>query len=187
MTLPPRPLGDAGGAPDAPEDSAWVFGYGSLIWRADFPVIERIPARLHGWSRRFWQGSHDHRGTPEAPGRVLTLVRTSGATCAGVAYRVRAKVLGHLDVREQNGYQRSPVRLRRGDGTAIDAWIYIAEPGNLAWLGDAPAAAIADQIRRASGPSGRNAEYLLRLAAALRELGEDDPHVFELERLLLGR
>jgi hypothetical protein len=29
-----------------------------------------------------------------------------------------------------------------------------------------------------------NKSYVLRLAQALREIGEDDPHVFEIERLL---
>ncbi len=52
MTVPPRPVGEAGSQPRTLEDPAWVFGYGSLIWRTDFPVIERIPARLSGWSRR---------------------------------------------------------------------------------------------------------------------------------------
>ncbi|WP_228706053.1 MULTISPECIES: gamma-glutamylcyclotransferase [unclassified Marinobacter] len=43
---------------------------------------------------------------------------------------------------------------------------------------------IARQIAASEGPSGRNRDYLLNLATALRALGDDDPHVFALESYL---
>jgi cation transport regulator ChaC len=163
-------------------DSEWVFGYGSLIYKVDFPVLERAVARLAGWTRRFWQGSHDHRGTPDSPGRVATLVPAPDSTCTGVAYRVEHEVFDHLDFREKNGYRRHAVSLALTDADrSVSATLYVAEPGNPAWLGPAPIDEMAAHIAAARGPSGSNRDYLLRLADALRELGVRNDHVFELE------
>jgi len=161
-------------------DSVWLFGYGSLIWRADFPFATRRRASIDGWSRRFWQGSHDHRGTPEAPGRVVTLTREPGVRCVGVAYRIAHSVFEHLDHREKNGYVRNDVQLQFVDGHASGV-TYVADPHNHAFLGDSPLDAIARQILMSRGPSGHNVEYLFELARALRELDVEDTHVFELE------
>jgi len=167
----------------------WLFGYGSLIWRPDIPFLERRVARAHGWVRRFWQGSHDHRGVPHAPGRVVTLVPESGAVCEGMAYRIEAAVMAdtfsQLDHREKNGYERHDLDLAFRDGSRADGVVYIAARGNHAFLGPAPQAEMIDQIRRSAGPSGANADYLLELARALREHRIEDHHVFELERALL--
>jgi cation transport regulator ChaC len=171
-----------------PNDSGhatWVFGYGSLIYKVDFPFLRREAASIRGWARRFWQGSHDHRGTPEAPGRVVTLVPAPGALCRGVAYLVEEQVFDHLDHREKNGYRRHRLDVlleRRGE--AVPGVIYVADEGNHAFLGPAELPDIARHIAAASGPSGSNRDYLLQLAAALRTLGDDDPHVMQLEQLL---
>lgn len=164
----------------------WLFGYGSLIWKADFPYLERRRAHLTGWARRFWQGSHDHRGTPAAPGRVVTLVPEAGATCAGMAYLITPGIFDQLDLREKNGYLRHVLTLHLDGGNDVEGLVYVAGSGNAAYLGPAPDVDIARQISAAGGPSGSNREYLLRLAESLRELGEEDAHVFALERRLLA-
>ncbi|WP_136247857.1 gamma-glutamylcyclotransferase [Halomonas borealis] len=163
-------------------DALWLFGYGSLIWKADFPYLERRPARIHGWRRRFWQGSHDHRGTPEAPGRVATLVAEPGAACQGMAYRISPATLRPLDVREKNGYLRELTPLHFDDGTTATGLTYLATADNAAFLGAAPLDAIARQIAAAEGPSGPNRDYLLHLETALAELGVHETHVSDLAR-----
>ncbi|MGI9329521.1 MAG: gamma-glutamylcyclotransferase [Gammaproteobacteria bacterium] len=165
-------------------DPVWVFGYGSLIWRPDFPYLETRPGHVTGWARRFWQGSHDHRGVPAEPGRVVTLIEAAGERCVGRAYLVEPTVFEHLDHREKNGYEQRRVEIIFDDGPA-HGLVYIGAPGNFAYLGDAPVADIVAQIHLSQGPSGTNADYLLQLAEALRQLDADDPHVFELEHQLL--
>lgn len=159
----------------------WVFGYGSLVWRPAFPFAERHPAELRGFHRRFWQGSPDHRGTPEAPGRVVTLLRAPNASVHGMAYRVRRAdrkdVVEKLDHREQAGYETLNVPLELRDGRTVDGVVYVAGPSNPCFLGPAPVAEMAAQIQRSHGPSGPNVEYLLELQRALVSLGGADEHV----------
>ena len=167
------------------DEQVWLFGYGSLIYLVDFPYLESKPASIHGWSRRFWQGSHDHRGTEENPGRVVTLIEEDGAICGGLAFLVEASVFRQLDEREKNGYLRVSAEMTFSDSSQAIGLTYIATPDNAAWLGEASEYEIAEHICRSSGPSGPNDEYLLSLASALRDLGLDDPHIFTIERHLL--
>ena len=170
------------------EGEDWVFGYGSLIYKVDFPYLERERARIEGWARRFWQGSHDHRGTPEAPGRVATLIPAAGQPCHGMAYRVAHRVFEHLDHREKNGYERHRIAIELLDsGRTVEGKLYVAPRDNPAFLGPADAEAMAAHIHAAKGPSGLNRDYLFRLADALRDLGVTDDHVFELERRVRAR
>ncbi|RMZ00511.1 hypothetical protein D0862_06695 [Hortaea werneckii] len=95
----------------------WLFGYGSLIWKP--PPHYGIPWTLCS-DKVLNKTSQDHRGTPEAPGRVATLIdRTLWETLTdqhpsapprvwGAAYRIPsprvAEVKEYLDIREINGY-----------------------------------------------------------------------------------
>jgi cation transport regulator ChaC len=173
-------------------DPSWLFAYGSLIWRPGFAFAERARGFVRGWSRRFWQGSTDHRGLPGAPGRVLTLAEDDDGVCWGVAYRLdpalREATLRELDLREQGGYERRWLEFHCCDGERAGVWpalVYVAAPDNPDYLGPAGLDEIARQVKRAVGPSGTNLQYVLELHAVLRTLGIDDPHVAELAALLL--
>ena len=168
----------------------WVFGYGSLVWRPAFEHRRREPARIRHWTRRFWQGSTDHRGVPGAPGRVVTLLPEPEAETWGMAYEVapeaRKAVLANLDHREKGGYARHDVPAELRSGETVEALVYVATPQNENYLGEAPLAVIARQIAASTGPSGPNVEYVIELDRALRALGVDDPHVRGLAALLDG-
>jgi cation transport regulator ChaC len=176
--------------------ATWLFGYGSLIWKPEIPYIKAHPAKISGFVRRFWQGSEDHRGTPRAPGRVVTLVPEAHSQCCGIAYLVSDKEINktfaRLDHREKNGYKRLNIEVILEpeqaserismEGNVINGITYIADEQNEAFLGNASTDEIAQQIFQSVGPSGSNIEYLLNLAEALRRLNIADPHVFELEK-----
>jgi cation transport regulator ChaC len=168
----------------------WIFGYGSLIYRPAFAYIERRRAFVAGWTRRLWQGSPDHRGVPEAPGRVATLVRAPDDAVGGLAYRVDAAiadgVLRDLDVREQAGFVRCAVQVSDAPFTApfADALTYVADPDNAHFLGPLPPRDLAAYVAARRGPSGPNRDYVLRLHEALEALGIDDAHVAEVAQHL---
>jgi cation transport protein ChaC len=168
----------------------WIFAYGSLIFRPSFAHIERRRAFLPDFMRRFWQGSPDHRGVPEAPGRVATLVPARDQWCGGCVYRIDTNdansILAELDIREQAGFERHLLSVYDApEGTAFaEAIVYVARQGNPHFLGPLKESEIAAWIRRCRGPSGPNADYVLALREALRSLDIHDSHVEEIARHL---
>lgn len=174
--------------------SRWIFAYGSLLWRPAFPFEESRLAHVKGWRRRLWQHSVDHRGVPEAAGLVATLVAETDASCVGLAYRVSApawdEVLQTLDHREKGGYLREPVGIYWEEPLEAEvqpeiAVVYRADPEGEHFAGPLSDEQVAEKVRTASGPSGHNAEYVLRLAETLHELGVDDAHVFNVANLVM--
>ncbi|EPB91291.1 hypothetical protein HMPREF1544_01807 [Mucor circinelloides 1006PhL] len=181
-------------------DGIWVFGYGSLIWKPPIHYEQKQIGYIKNYVRRFWQHSEDHRGTPEKPGRVVTLIpydewkTIESVVTWGVAFKIPSDDVeatrAYLDHREKNGYTVHTVdvfSLEDDETPAVrNALVYIGTTDNEAYVGPAPADKIAQQIHDSYGPSGWNAEYLLNLAEALREIspGVKDDHVFELEGLV---
>ena len=177
------PLGTT--ADDDP-DGFWVFAYGSLMWRPDFPWIERRMARIDGYARRFALSSIHYRGVPEAPGLVLGLDWSPGAACTGRAYRVAGKdalaVRDYLAARELVSRAYFEVRLRAvllcdgpGQGAAVPALAYIVDRTHAQYVSGLSVAEQAAIIRDAEGPAGRNDAYLESTLAHLAEIGIPDP------------
>jgi len=145
-------------------------------------------ASVDDWARRFWQGSHDHRGTEDAPGRVLTLVPIPGEHCVGRVFGISAAhvsdTLEALDYREKNGYERQQLTVATEKFGSVQALTYIARESNAAWLGNASDESIAEHIRHSVGPSGRNVDYVLALHQALQADEIEDAHIASIARLL---
>jgi cation transport protein ChaC len=162
----------------------WVFGYGSLIWRPDFPYLERRVARLMGAHRALCVYSWVHRGTREKPGLVLGLDR--GGTCRGVAFRVgagdRESVVAALRAREQVTavYLERTRQIRFGDGSTAMALTYLVDRNSPQYAGKLDEETLFRMVLEAEGQSGVNRDYVINTAAHLAELGMPDA---QLDRL----
>lgn len=171
-------------------EDLWVFAYGSLAYNAGFEHETRVKACARGFRRRFHQGSTDHRGTVDVPGRTATLERSAGENAWGVAYKVNARdredVLGMLEIREKQYDLRLELDLYDTEDEGAEpivrnavTYVATASEDNLNWLGDAED--LAEQIARARGPSGENCEYLYKIAGAMRSIDVEDEYLYALE------
>lgn len=166
-------------------EDLWVFAYGSLMWRPDFPFADRVEARLVGAHRALCVYSFFHRGTPERPGLVLGLDR--GGTCRGIAYRVPAKKRGdtiaYLRAREQvtSVYRECmrPVWLKHAPEKRVPALCYMVDRGHAQYAGRLSLEQQLHHVRQGHGHSGANRDYVVATVGALEQLGyrETDLHL----------
>ena len=175
----------------APED-LWVFGYGSLMWRPEFPYVERVPARVIGLHRSLCVYSFVHRGTPERPGLVLGLDR--GGACRGIAYRVaaaeRAPTLAYLRAREQvTMVYRETVRsimLAGKPERRVDAVCFVVDRSHPQYAGRLTLAEQLHHVRQGHGKSGQNRDYVIETVKELEALGYRETELHLLAERLKG-
>lgn len=55
----------------------WIFGYGSLVWRVDFPYTEKLIGHIKDYDRQFCHASIDHQGTPEKVNKLSIINETT--------------------------------------------------------------------------------------------------------------
>jgi cation transport protein ChaC len=170
----------------------WVFGYGSLMWRPDFPFAERHHAMIRGYHRRLCVYSHVHRGTPEEPGLVFGL--DHGGACHGIAYRVAAgdwpETLERLREREQvtSVYIEATRAVTLTDsGRKVAAMVYLVDRRHRQYAGRHTMEELAVLVRQGRGISGRCVDYVADTLAHLRDMEVHDHRLEALAQVLAAQ
>jgi len=172
-----------------PTGDLWVFGYGSVMWRPGFDYMERRAGRLHGYHRSLCVWSWFHRGSPDNPGLVLGL--DVGGSCNGIAYRVaesgKAEAADYLYRRElvTDGYEAilRPVYLDDGPVTAL---CFRANRAHPQYAGKLDHRHAADVVRRSTGNSGANPDYVASAVKQLHAMGINDKALATINGLVQG-
>jgi glutathione-specific gamma-glutamylcyclotransferase len=170
----------------------WVFGYGSLMWRPGFDVLERVPAKLIGMHRALCVYSFVHRGTPEKPGLVMGLDR--GGMCRGIAYRVaaakRQETIVYLREREQvtSVYLETMRRIVLEDEARrqVRALCYAVDRGHVQYAGRLSVDESVHYVRQGHGRSGNNRDYVVETIRALEALGYRETELHLIAERLKG-
>jgi len=162
----------------APKGAFWVFGYGSLMWKPEFPFVKAEPALLRGWHRAFCVWSVHYRGTVEKPGLVLGLDR--GGACRGRAFLVApkdaAEVANYLHEREMvtGVYEPRYVTIELASGKRATAATFLADRHHSQYAGKLKPAKLIRIICEGHGSAGSNLDYLRNTVRHLDELGIAD-------------
>jgi cation transport protein ChaC len=171
-----------------PGKDFFVFAYGSLMWRPDFPFVDIMPATLYGYHRAFCITSTHYRGTAERPGLVLGLDR--GGQCVGRLYRIgptdAPDVAEYLHQREliTGCYVPKHVTLRLKTGKRAEGLTYVADRTHYQYAGKLSDHAVADAIRHAVGAMGSNHDYLRNTVQHLEEMGIADCSLHRILKLV---
>ncbi|TZG34274.1 gamma-glutamylcyclotransferase [Agrobacterium sp. B1(2019)] len=172
------------------DNDLWVFAYGSLIWKPEFEVTDRMKGMAYGWHRSFCLELLTWRGTPEQPGLMMALER--GGRCDGFLLKVA-----------RNDHNRAIERLLRREvwdheSVYTTRWIKVlSEKGPIRalsfWVGPIGGEGVILQqslervawtLARACGYAGSCAAYLYNTVLHLEEFGIHDRKLWRLQKLV---
>ncbi|RKR04386.1 cation transport protein ChaC [Kushneria sinocarnis] len=161
-------------------DGVYLFGYGSLVWNPCIEVAERRTVRLEGYHRDFCLSMEQGRGSPEAPGLMLSL--QPGGFSEGVALRVAERDLDSellLVWRREmltGAYVPHWVTLTTSEGR-FPGIAFVANPEHDRYIEGLAEHDIVHRLSTGEGVLGSCQEYLDNTVAHLRDLGIEDDYL----------
>jgi glutathione-specific gamma-glutamylcyclotransferase len=167
----------------------YIFAYGSLMWRPDFPHTRATRARLEGYHRSLCHFSNHYRGTDEKLGLVFGL--DIGGHCEGLAYEVSANdwpeayAIVHAREMLRHTYEEKwcPISIE-GLAERHPAICYVMNHQTEYYAGVLPTAEIIKYVKQGEGVMGRSLDYVLATHRKLQELGINDPYIAEIANQL---
>lgn len=170
-----------------PKGPFWIFAYGSLIWKPEFPTVESRRVSAAGWHRAFSMKIARYRGTPEQPGYMMCLDR--GGNCDGLALRIPdhqvEDQLKQLLCRELGSWEAmSGVRWIevRSPSETMQALAFYAAPDELDFYSPKrDPQEVAHALAHACGHWGSGAEYLRSTVTHLEDMGISDAYLWDLQ------
>tara|TARA_Y100001960_G_C14747867_1_gene866689 strand:+ start:687 stop:1247 length:561 start_codon:yes stop_codon:yes gene_type:complete len=168
----------------------WVFGFGSLMWKPGFVPIERHPALLRGFERRFNIWSTKGRGTEKHPGLTLCLEPAIYGRCKGIVYKISPKTrirdLKYLWDREMTSGVYNPkwITVELDDGSELRTLTWVVNKFHSRYAGPRSAAEMAKIMAHSKGKYGTCRDYLVNTIKEMAKIGECDPKLNEVLELI---
>jgi len=175
-----------------PGQDAWLFAYGSLIWKPEVEHVETRTGTAHGWHRSFCFRIPRFRGTKDQPGLMMALDR--GGRCRGVLYRLPAQNLAaqfgklfrrEFTVKPPNSMPRW-ITVETGQGK-VRAVTFVMNRDSPLYVGKLALESVANILAQACGHWGSCAEYLHNTVAHLEEFGIHDRNLWQLQQMVANR
>ncbi|MBB3021019.1 cation transport protein ChaC [Microvirga lupini] len=173
-------------------EDAWLFAYGSLIWKPEVEHVEARRGRAHGWHRSFCFRITRFRATKDQPGLMMALDR--GGQCRGILYRLPGQSLqaqlGKLFRREFTAKPANSmprwITVMTDEGP-VTALAFVMNRQSSAYVGRLTLNDVADVLAKACGHWGSGAEYLHNTVMHLEEHGIHDSNLWRLQRLVAAK